>query len=356
MNRDFGALSGATVLITGGAGFVGSNLARMVLSLGAGKVHIVDNLLSAEKGNVPADSRVKFTEGSITDDSVLACVADEYDHIFHLATFHGNQSSISDPLKDHANNLYPTLRLLEHVKGFKKLRKFVYSAAGCAVAEKTMDDAEATVEEDPVSLAMDSPYSISKIAGEFYAVYYHNRHKVPTVRARFQNVYGPGEILGAGQWRGTYATVWRNVTPVFIYKALKGVALPVEGDGAATRDFIFVEDIVRGLISCALYGEGGDVYNLASGAETSVRKLAETINRIAENRGGIEKLPGRGWDKSGKRFGSVVKSREKLGFTADVGLEEGLRKTVEWTKANMAVIEGCIARHAEKMSAAANRI
>jgi nucleoside-diphosphate-sugar epimerase len=75
---------------------------------------------------------------------------------------------------------------------------------------------------------MDSPYSISKIVGEFYMVYYHDQHNLPTVRARFQNVYGPGEILGAGKWRGTPATVWRNVTPTFIYKALKGEPLPLK--------------------------------------------------------------------------------------------------------------------------------
>src|SRR5205823_7106268 len=118
-----------------------------------------------------------------------------------------------------------------------------------------------------------SPYSISKIVGEFYAVYYARQHRTPIVRVRFQNVYGPGEILGAGRWRGTPATVWRNVTPTFIFKALRGECLPLEGGGEATRDFVFVEDIARGLVLAALGGEPGDVYNLASGAETSIRDL-----------------------------------------------------------------------------------
>ena len=88
------------------------------------------------------------------------------------------------------------------------------------MAEKTFDEAEATQEDAPVSLHLDSPYQISKIIGEFYANYYHSRHGLPVVKARFQNVYGPGEVLGAGRWRGTVNTVWRNVTPTFIYKAL----------------------------------------------------------------------------------------------------------------------------------------
>ena len=219
-----------TVLVTGGAGFVGSNLVRFLLADEAKKVCIVDNLLSAEKVNIPDDRRVQFIEGSIADDRVLEKLGDEYDYIFHLSTYHGNQSSIADPLADHENNTLTTLKLLERIKNFKRLRKWVYSSAGCALAEKTYDTAQATSEDGPVSLNMDSPYSISKIIGEYYAVYYHSHHTVPTVRARFQNVYGPGEILGAGRWRGTPATVWRNVTPTFIYKSLKGEALPVQGD------------------------------------------------------------------------------------------------------------------------------
>ena len=98
-------------------------------------------------------------------------------------------------------------------------------------------------------LDLDSPYQISKVVGKFYAVYYHGRHDLPTVRARFQNVYGPGEILGAGRWRGTPATVWRNVTPAFVYRALKGMPLQLENEGLATRDFIYVGDIVDGLLA-----------------------------------------------------------------------------------------------------------
>src|ERR1019366_6099714 len=114
-------------------------------------------------------------------------------------------------------------------------------------AEKPFDGARATSETAPVSLWLDSPYQISKIVGEYYCNYYLTRHHLPTITARFQNVYGPGEVLGAGRWRGTVHTVWRNVTPTFIYRSLKGEALPVENGGIATRDFVYVADIVRGL-------------------------------------------------------------------------------------------------------------
>ena len=123
---------------------------------------------------------------------MLAQVGDEYDLIFHLATFHGNQNSIADPLADHANNLITTLKLYEHAKGSERLRKLVYSASGCTLApHEVYDEAEATQEDGPVPLDLDSPYQITKVVGEFYSVYYHQRHGLPTVRARFQNVYGP---------------------------------------------------------------------------------------------------------------------------------------------------------------------
>ena len=342
-------LEGKNVLVTGGAGFVGSNLSRMLLADGVARVHIVDNLLSSERDNIPADSNVEFTEGSIASDSVLDRLSDEYDYVFHLATYHGNQSSIHDPIADHEHNQLTTLKLFERIKEFRQVRKVVYSGAGCAVAEKTYGQAVATSEDAPISMAMDSPYSISKIVGEFYAVYYHAQHKLPTVRARFQNVYGPGEILGAGQWRGTPATVWRNVVPTFIYKALAGERLPVEGGGESSRDFVFVEDICRGLLLCALAGKSGDVYNLASGIETSILDLATRINAIVGNVAPLEFLPRRSWDHSGRRFGCGKKSKTALGFECEVDLREGLNRTVAWTRENLPLIEHCIQRHARRL-------
>lgn len=343
------SFAGKNVLVVGGAGFVGSNLVKQILREKPRKLTIVDNFLSADAVNIPDDPAVHLVSGPITSDRVLRDLDDDLDYAYHLACFHGNQSSIHDPLMDHDNNTLTSLKLFERLKDIKSLKKVVYSAAGCAVAAKTFDGATATDEDAPVSLFHDSPYSISKLIGEMYGNYYFTRFGMPFVKARFQNVYGPGEILGAGRWRGTPATVWRNVTPTFIWKSLHGEALPVENGGIATRDFIFVEDMARGLMACALRGEAGEIYNLGSGAEVSIRELAERINAATGNETPIALTPARDWDRSGQRFAATDKAREKLGFAAEVGHEEGIRRTVEWTKANKPVILRCMTSHAHFM-------
>jgi len=350
INNQSGEFENTAILVTGGAGFIGSNLSRMILDQNERvRITIVDNLLSSERINVPSDRRVKFIKGSITDDAILNKLKDEFDYVFHLATYHGNQNSIYNPLADHQNNVLTTLKLFEKIKNFKKIKKVVYSSSGCSVAKKTFKKAEATKENAPIEIRQDSPYSISKIIGEFYSVYYHKQHNLPVVRARFQNVYGPGEILGAGKWRGTTATVWRNVVPIFIYRAIQNQPLPLENRGIASRDFIFVEDICRGLILCAIKGKAGDVYNLGSGKETTIKELAEFINKITGNDAGFDYLPKRGWDSSGKRFASTKKSRKKLGFEARIDLGQGLKITIQWTKNNFPLIEKNILKHSRRL-------
>lgn len=340
--------------MVGGAGFVGSNLVKMLLSSSPKQVVIVDNLLSAERVNVPDHPALTFIEGSITDDRILGALSDDLDYVFHLATYHGNQSSMHNPLADHENNTLTTLKLYDFIKDFKRIKKVVYSSAGCTVAEKTFDDAKASQEDSPVSLYLDSPYQISKVIGEFYSNYYFRQHRLPVVKARFQNVYGPGEILGAGRWRGTPATVWRNVTPTFIYRGLKKMPLTVENRGIATRDFIYVEDIARGLMICAVKGEPGEVYNLASGVETSILSLATRINELTGNSTPIEFLPPRDWDRSGKRFGSTEKSQRALGFEAQLSLDDGIARTVAWTRENQSLIDACIDKHRQYLSTSAS--
>jgi nucleoside-diphosphate-sugar epimerase len=344
---------GRRILVVGGAGFVGSNLVHALLEQGPAHVHVVDNLLSAERENLPDDPCLEFSEGSITNDRLLEQLDPRTEFVFHLACYHGNQSSIHDPLADHENNTLTTLKLFERIKDFGALTKAVYASAGCAVAEKTFDDATATEEDAPVTLYHDSPYSISKIVGELYANYYWKQHGLPVVKARFQNVYGPREVLGAGRWRGTPATVWRNVTPTFVYRALKGLPLPVENGGTATRDFIYVGDIVRGLLACAIRGGPGEVFNLATGEETTILRLAQSINDLTGNPAGVELRPARAWDRSGKRFGSTAKARTQLGFEAEVPLREGLARSIDWTRKHLDWIETCMHRHDAHMAALA---
>jgi nucleoside-diphosphate-sugar epimerase len=340
---------GQRILVVGGAGFVGSNLVRLLLDGDPREVLVVDNLLSSERENLPDDERVRLVEASINDDEVLAGLPEDLDYVFHLSTYHGNQSSMADPLADHEHNTLTSLKLFEALKDRERLKRVVYASAGCTVAEKTFEGADATQEDAPVSLWLDSPYQISKIIGEYYANYYFSRFGLPVVKARFQNVYGPGEVLGAGRWRGTVNTVWRNVTPTFIYKALQHEALPVENGGVASRDFIYVGDMAEGLVACATRGEPGGVYNLASGVETTIRELAELVNEVTGNPTPIALTPARDWDHSGQRFGATEKARRELAFEVRTPLREGLETTVDWTRENLEWIERCMARHADRV-------
>ena len=338
--------NGATVAIAGGAGFVGSNLAKMLLKEDVKKVIVIDNLLSADMVNVWDDPRVEFIPRSITNDEVLARLPEDLDYAYQLTTFHGNQSSIADPIRDHMHNNYTSLTMFHRLAQIKSLKKVVYAAAACAVAAKTYGEAEATDEEAPVSLFHDSPYSVSKIIGELYGNYYWKQEGLPFVKARFMNVYGPGEVLGAGRWRGTVHTIWRNVTPTFIFKSLNEEALRLDDEGRTSRDFIFVEDMARGLMAAGLNGTPSEAYNLASGKETTIRELAETINELTGNPTAVELAPRRPWDSSGNRFGSAAKAERDLGFKAQVDIKDGLARTVEWTKANMPTIKRCMGQHA----------
>ena len=167
-------------------------------------------------------------------------------------------------------------------------------------------------------LDLDSPYQISKVVGEFYSVYYHRHDGLPTVRARFQNVYGPGEIARRGRVaRARSTTVWRNVTPTFVYRALKGLPLRLDNDGSASRDFVYVDDIVDGLLLCATAGRARrrlqprerrrDDDPRAGGARHRAERAATSESSTARAVRGTTPI---------KRFGSPDKAKRELGFEA----------------------------------------
>jgi nucleoside-diphosphate-sugar epimerase len=341
------------ILVVGGAGFIGSNLVQALLESYPYQIIIVDNLLSAEASNVPAHPAAHFIEGSITSDSVLRALPPDLDYVFHLATFHGNQNSIADPLADHDNNSLTTLKLLERLKSCRKLKKIIYSSVGCTVADRTAARGIAARDDALMSLWLDSPYQISKIIGELYSNYYFKQHGLPIVKARFQHVYGPGEILGAGRWRGTLSTIWRNVIPTFIYRAIRQMPLLVENGGSATRAFIFVEDVVRGLMQCATQGDAGGTYNIASKQETTILELAQLVNQLTGNLAPIQQAEKRPWDRSRKRAGATEAASAAPGFEARIDLAQGLDRTIAWTRSNLPRIEACIVRHQPHLKAAA---
>jgi nucleoside-diphosphate-sugar epimerase len=334
-------------VVVGGAGFVGSWVVEELLKDPESRVTIIDNLMSSEKWNISKNPRVTFIEGSAADFATFEKIEAPIDTLYHLACFHGNQSSIARPLDDLENGLKTTLVTLEWIKNNSRTTRVLYAGAGCAVAEKTWESPNPIEEIDYTSIKHDSPYSISKITGEMYCLFYALHHKLDVVRVRFQNVYGPREILGAGKWRGTENTIWRNVIPTFVWKALHDQPLTIYGDGS--RDFIYVQDLTHGIMQATKKGESGEVYNLASGTETKIEALALKIKNITDSRSEILIKHRRNWDNSGRRLGSTSKSKKLIDFSAEINLETGLHRTVDWTKNNGELIRTSILKHDLKL-------
>ena len=337
-------------LVVGGAGFVGSWVVENLLNETDGEIFIVDNLLSSERSNISANSRVNFIHGSASDEKILSEVDVLVDKVFHLSCFHGNQSSIADPLMDLENNMKPTLTVLNWVEKKNPRARVVYTGAGCAVAPKTWDAPTGVPEVDETPLLHDSPYSISKVTGEMYAKYFADRRGLDVVRVRFQNAYGPREILGAGDWRGTVHTVWRNVIPTFIWRALNNEDLTLYGAGESSRDFVFVDDLAKGVIAASNKGAKGEVYNLASGQEFLIKDVARKIIEFSESKSNLHIEGRREWDHSGRRFGDPSKSASQLEFVTSTDFDFGLKATIEWTKLNFELIQETINKHRDKIS------
>ena len=335
-------------VVVGGAGFVGSWVVEEILKDPEAKVTIIDNLISSEKWNISTDKRVTFVKGSASEISTFNEITREVDFVFQLACFHGNQSSIARPLDDLENGLKSTLVTLEWVNNVCPQTKVIYAGAGCATANKTWETPSPVEESNSTELLHDSPYSISKIVGEMYCLYYAEQNNLDVVRVRFQNVYGPREILGAGKWRGTEHTIWRNVIPTFIYKAINNMDLHVFGPNAS-RDFVYVQDVAEGIILAARKGLAGEVYNIASGIETNIHELSELIIAITNSKSKVITTEKRKWDNSGRRLGSTTKSRENLGFEAHTSLNQGLTETIEWTKRNIIQIKSSMAKHVTQL-------
>ena len=247
--------SGRNILIVGGAGFVGSNLAKLILAQRPRRLTIVDNLLSADRINVPKDPAVRFVVGTITDDVILANLDNDLDYAFHLACYHGNQSSIRNPLADHDNNTLTSLKLFERLKDIGSLQKVVYAAAGCAVAEKTYDQAQATKEDAPVSLFHDSPYSISKLVGrDVRQLLFHAVQDAVRAGALPERLWAGRDT---GRWtvarHGAYSVAQRDADV-----RLEGVARPRTASGKWRHCLprLYLRRRHRGgLAACALRGQ-----------------------------------------------------------------------------------------------------
>ncbi len=311
-----------TAVVTGGTGFIGSNLVRRLLDLGVERVIVIDDLSSSFLWNLPKDRRVEFIQGSILNDKELAnAFKSRPRFVFHLAAHFANQNSVDHAEDDLMVNGLGTLKLLQASKQ-AKVERFVFASSGCSVYGS---EAPLPLKEEFVSLHLDTPYQITKLLGELYCNYYYNYYGLQVALPRFFNVYGPGEVPGK----------YRNVIPNFIFWALSREPLPIMATGEETRDFTFVGDIVNGVLRCGRRKEAvGEPINLASGKETKVKDLANIINRLTGNRAGITSVAKRTWDRSTRRRASIEKARRILDYSPYLDIESGIGLTIKWFKEN----------------------
>ncbi|MFQ6121923.1 MAG: NAD-dependent epimerase/dehydratase family protein [Dehalococcoidales bacterium] len=305
------------VVITGGAGCIGSNLTHALLSADVKKIFAVDDLSSSERWNVPDDPNVVFIHGNILDKEILeTAFSQKPDYVFHLAAHFANQNSMDHPEADLMVNGLGTLKVLQY-SSLAKVEKFFFASSGCSVYGS---QAPLPLKEDFVSLHLDTPYQITKLLGELYCNFFYNYYGLPVVIGRFFNVYGPGEVPGR----------YRNVIPNFIYWALCHQPLPITGTGEETRDFTFVEDIVDGTLRAGAIPEAvGEAINLASETETKVIDIARMINELAGGNG-VKFVERRSWDRITRRIASIEKARKILGYKPKTEIKEGIQRTLNW--------------------------
>ncbi len=320
-------------LVTGGCGFIGVALIRSLVEEGGHAVRVVDNLSVGEREDLarvcefvetsPADigavrsgSPVELVVGDILDEGLALGAARGADVIVHLAANTGVMPSIEDPRADCMSNVVGTLNYLEAAR-HNGVKRFVFASSGGT----TIGEAEPPIHEEMVPHPV-SPYGASKLAGEGYCSAYYRTFGVETVALRFGNVYGP--LSGHKN----------SVVARFIKRAQGGEVLEIYGDGTQTRDFIYVGDLIRAVrLSATVEGVGGEIFQIATSAETTVQELTDRllpalaaagINDVevrytAARRGEVR-----------RNYADTTKAERMLGWRAEVGLDEGLRRTVDW--------------------------
>jgi len=310
------------VLVTGGAGAIGTNFCAALSDADAKMVIVLDDLSSGYTWNIPQRKNIMFVKGCVTDDIYLKRVFFEQPkYVFHLAAFFANQNSVDYPEKDINVNGLGTLKLLEYSL-FNKVERFIFASSGCSIYGST---APLPLKEEFMSMNLSSPYQITKMLGELYCNFFKNHHGLKVVKTRFFNSYGPGEVPGQ----------YRNVIPNFIYWAVKGEALPITGTGEETRDFTYVDDLVDGLLRSGYYKEAiGQEYNLASGKETRIIDLANMINEAVGNKAGINFAQRRKWDTKSRLLASIDRARSLIGYEPETEFKEGLMNTIKLSKAH----------------------
>jgi len=310
------------VLVTGGAGAIGTNLTKALAELGARTVIVLDDMSAAYEWNIPSLPNVLFVKGSVTDEVSLKRVfAMKPEVVFHLAAFFANQNSVDYPQHDLMTNGLGTLLVYQYAQ-MCKTGRVVFASSGCSIYGHA---APLPLMEDFISMHLTTPYQITKMLGELYANFFHHHYGLPIVKTRFFNSYGPGEVPGQ----------YRNVIPNFIFRAMLGLPLPFTGTGDETLDFTFLMDLLDALLRARYFERAlGQEMNLASGVEVKILDMAEKVNELTGNKAGITRVERRVWDTKKRLLASIDRAKDLLGYEPKMNFDDGLKATVDWFRAN----------------------
>jgi len=298
------------ILVTGGAGFIGSNIAKHLLELGHAPV-VLDDLSSGYRQNlIPG---VRFVEADVRDGDVVAHAAKGCQVILHLAASVGNKRSLDHPLVDAAINILGTLNALESAR-LNGIDRVVFSSSAGIFGElKTLPIAE-NHPQDP-----DSPYGVSKLAAEKMCLVYNKVYGMHNVCLRYFNVFGPHQRYDA----------YGNAIPIFAQRVLRHEALTIYGDGEQTRDFVNVRDVVDANIQAALTSGVQGVFNIGSGTRITINELVRLIQEVAGIQAGVVFVPPRSGDVR-HSLADIRAAQAAFGFKPQVALEQGLAEYWRW--------------------------
>lgn len=314
-----------TCLVTGGCGFIGANLVRK-LSTQIFKVRVVDNLSTGRYENI-SGCDIEFMKGDIRDNDLLENVLQGIDVVIHLAANPGVISSINDPKIDFEINAIATFNLLNLARKHK-VQKFIFASSGGAVLGEQMPP----VHEDMVPKPL-SPYGASKLSAEAYCLAFNASYGLKTIILRFSNIYGP------------YSDNKSSVVAQFMKDILSGRELTVYGDGKQTRDFLFVDDLVSGIISAIDFTGSGEIFQIASGKETSILELVKVIEKKCNKSNLKVQFRSAREIEVRRNFSKIDKALNMLNFKPSINLENGLIKTWNWFKLEN---ENCFVLKAQK--------
>lgn len=299
----------AKILVTGGAGFIGSHIVEHFYQ--TDEVFVLDNLRSGFLKNIESFN-VNFIEGSITDEELVKKVTEGVDYIFHLAALVSVPESMSKPQLTVEINTTATLNLLEAARQ-NQVKKIVLSTSAAIYGDNPVVPKLETMFPEPKS-----PYAVTKLDGEYYFKMFSEEYNLPTVCLRYFNVFGPRQDP-----KSQYAAA----VPIFIDKAIKNEDITIYGDGEQTRDFIFVKDIVKANVAVAQNSATG-VYNVARGGRITINDLARKIIQQTGSKSKINYEPERAGDV--KHSQADVSKLRSIGIQSDYDLDAGLKSTIEF--------------------------